>query len=294
MSEPHLTGCRFVFLTSATIALATFGSCLLEVEAQPTKPMHVRHNRTLKPRRPIIEPHETPSPQQSAQKTLSFAFPPPPDNIWAPGQRSAEGSSRGSCNAGKNSGSANKTNSLTALVPAYRSDDSEVVWGQTTLAHPTFRFYAPYFSAIPGEFVLQNEADKTIYKSTISLPEKPGIISVSLPDSTPPLKVGSRYHWYFNVYCQSQQPPAFVHGWIQRENLSPVLKSKLSTMMPKDRVAFFATFGVWYDALAASAELRRVNPRDSTWNALLGAIGLNDIALEPIKSVAQNSSIPKF
>lgn len=294
MKTRDFTVYRFIFFAStATLAIATSGNCLLEVQAQTTKPIHVRRNQTLKPRRPIIERSENPSPKQPPEQSLSFVVPPPPDNIWAPGQQRSEGSSRGRCETGKNLSAANKTNSLTALVPAYRAKNSEVVWGQTTVAHPTFWFYTPYSSAMPGEFVLQ-EADKTIYKSPISLPGKPGVVSVTLPSSTPPLKVGSRYHWYFSVYCESQQPPDFVHGWIQRENLSPVLKSKSSTMLPKHRIAFFATQGLWYNALDESAEMHRINPKDSTWATLLEAIGLNDIASEPIKSVAQNPRIPKF
>lgn len=294
MRTPHLAKCCLVSLASTvTLSLAILSSGLIEVQAQPNKTAPVKHSQTLKPRERIIERKETPRPEQPAEQSLSYALPPPPDNVWAPGQRSAEGSSRGRCETVKNLNVTNGTKSLTALVPVYKSKDAEVVWGRTTAAHPTFWFYSPYFSAIPGEFVLQNEADKTIYKSSISLPGEPGVVSVSLPSSTPSLKVGNRYHWYFNVYCESQQPPAFVHGWIQRENLSSALKSKLEAMTPKQRVAFFAAQGLWYNALASSAELHHVNPNDTTWATLLSAIGLNAITSEQIKNLAQNP-IPKL
>jgi hypothetical protein len=171
---------------------------------------------------------------------------------------------------------------LTALVPVYKSKDSGVVLGLTTASHPTFWFYVPYVTTVSAEFVLQNETGKTVYQSPVSLSGVPGVVSLSLPSTASPLEIGKRYRWYFNVYCNPQQPPVFVDGWIKRTELNPALKSQLETAAPKQRVALYATHGIWYEALTASAELRHLDPKRTDWAAMLQAVGLSDIASEPI------------
>jgi hypothetical protein len=47
-------------------------------------------------------------------------------------------------------------------------------------------------------------------------------------------------------------------------------------------VSLYAANGIWYEALAAAAELRRTNPQDPNWSALLQAVGLEELASEPM------------
>ncbi len=129
--------------------------------------------------------------------------------------------------------------------------------------------------------MLQDEAQQTVYNSPVTLSKTPGIVRITLPSTAAPLAVGKRYHWYFNIYCQAQQPPIFVHGWIQKVTLNSTIKSQLDTATPQQRVALYAANGIWYDALTASAELLRLVPNSHEWDALLKAIGLNHIASEP-------------
>ena len=212
-------------------------------------------------------------------KPLIFNAPPPPDDINAPGGRTG-GGKRGCENIDKQiSGSKGKR--LTALVPVYGSPDLELVLGLTIAAHPTFWFYIPY-SHTPGEFVLQDEADRTVYQTPVSLSGTPGVVSLSLPSTASPLEIGKRYHWYFNIYCNPQQPPVFVDGWIKRDSLNAALKNQLEKATPKQRVALYAANGIWYEALTASAELRRTDPNRADWAAMLRTIGLDDIASEPM------------
>lgn len=214
---------------------------------------------------------------------LIFDAPPPPPDVGASGQRT-EGASRGCENMGKQP-NLSKEKVLTALVPVYGSRDSELIWGITTASRPIFWFYVPYSSKLEAEFVLQDEAEQTVYQTPVTLSGTPGLVSLSLPSKAAPLEIGKRYHWYFNIYCQPQQPPVFVDGWIKREELNPALKSQLEKATQKKRVALYAANGIWYDALSASAELRRINPKDTNWVALLRAAGLDDIALEPMVAV---------
>ncbi|MEH1800298.1 MAG: DUF928 domain-containing protein [Nostoc sp.] len=210
-----------------------------------------------------------------------FNAPPPPDDINAPGNR-VGGGKRG-CESMDKQLATSKKKRLTALVPVYQFPNAELVFGLTTISHPTFWFYVPYdVATVSAEFVLQNEAGQTIYQSPVSLSGTPGVVSLSLPSTASPLEIGKRYHWYFNTYCNLQQPPVFVNGWVKRVEPNPVLKSQLETATPKQRVALYATNGIWYESLTASAELRRLDPKRTDWANMLQSVGLNDIASEAI------------
>jgi len=102
------------------------------------------------------------------------------------------------------------------------------------------------------------------------------------------LKIGHKYHWFFNVYCRPDQPPTFVHGWIKRDKLSPTLASQLRRSTLKKRVALLAANGFWYDALSASSELR-AEMKDNYWVSLLKTVGLSSVATEPIVFTASQS-----
>ncbi|MEH2084321.1 MAG: DUF928 domain-containing protein [Nostoc sp.] len=215
-----------------------------------------------------------------------FNAPPPPDDINAPGNR-VGGGKRG-CESMDKQLATSKQKQLTALVPVYQFPNAELVFGLTTTSHPTFWFYVPYHVAtVSAEFVLQNEAGETIYQSPISLSGTPGVVRFSLPSTTSPLEIGKRYRWYFNTYCNLQQSPVFVNGWVKRVEQNSVLKSQLETATPKQRVALYATNGIWYDSLTALAELHRLDPKHSNWASMLQAVGLNSIASEPIVNCCQ-------
>ena len=256
------------------ISLASLG--FMPVQAQSVKPV-------IRVPRPMFNS------SRQLNKPMNFILPPPPKGINAPGNRIG-GGKRGCGNMDKQLIGSNEK--LTALVPVYGPPDSELVLGLTTAKHPTFWFYVPYSSIFSAEFVLQNEAGENIYPVyPVSLSGTPGIVSFSLPSTAPPLEIGKRYHWYFNINC-GQESISFVDGWITRNLLFPALKSKLETATPRERVALFADKGMWYDALTASAELRRVNPKDTSWAAMLEAVGLNDISSELITECCQQSSAP--
>ncbi|MEH1867740.1 MAG: DUF928 domain-containing protein [Nostoc sp.] len=217
--------------------------------------------------------------------SLIFNAPPPPDDINAPGNR-VGGGKRGCENMDKQF-STSKGKLLTALVPVYPFPNAELVFGLTTNSHPTFWFYVPDLTAVSTEFVLQNEAGQTVYQSPVSLSGLPGIISLSLPSTASSLEIGKRYHWYFNIYCHQQQPPVFVDGWIQRVEPNALLKSQLDKATPNQRIALYATNGIWYESLTASAELHRLDPKSADWAKILQTVGLTDIVAEPIVDCCQ-------
>ncbi len=219
---------------------------------------------------------QSPTLNRSGQsnESLIFAAPPPPPDIGEPGQRSEAGSR--SCEAL----ACDSQKRLTALVPIY--SNSELVLGATSAPAPTFWFYIPYKQPFPGKFVLQDKDGKLVYQTDVTLPQTPGVVSLSLPGAVAPLLIGKPYRWFLKIYRKAQAPPAFVEGWIQRNSLNPVLKSQLEKATPRDRVALYAANGIWFEALSTAGVLRRRDPKDTSWAALLQGVGLNDLATEPI------------
>jgi hypothetical protein len=145
-------------------------------------------------------------------------------------------------------------------------------------------FYVPYASDDVrfGEFSLLvgPEEKQKLYKTRFTLPQTPGIVSITLPSAPEyALEEGQYYHWYFTLYCQSNtssQPDVDVNGWVQRVALTP----------ERDRQINAATPDVWYDASANLAQSLRASPQDAKlkndWLNLLKSIGLEDLAQEPL------------
>ncbi|MEH2237651.1 DUF928 domain-containing protein [Nostoc sp.] len=230
---------------------------------------------------------------------ITFSPPPPPPDRGATGDRGGA-ASRG-CGVGNQS--------VIALVPVYKETLKQgqteavsvtKVWGLTTEEYPTFWFFFPYKkSAINSiEFVLKDESSKlgqTLYRTTVTIPEVPGIISIPLSATTPPLQVDKMYHWFFKmkIICNPQQPPEreYVEGWVQRVNLNPKLVDGPKQATPQQRVKLYAENGIWYDALTTLAELRLAKPQDPTlaveWVNLLKSVDLENLAKQPLLKCCQ-------
>ncbi|AFY34519.1 DUF928 domain-containing protein [Calothrix sp. PCC 7507] len=225
---------------------------------------------------------------------VKFVPPPPPPDRGAAGDRGSAASR----------GCATNSQSLTALVPAYEQTVNQEkrpaisvtkVWGLTTAEHSTFWFFVPHnISAIATtEFVLKDESNKpgkTIYRTLVTPPQTPGIVSIHLPSSTEPLEIGKMYHWFFKVRvkCDPQQPAQleYVEGWVQRVSPNPSLAERLKQATPQQQVGLYAENGIWYDALTTLAELRRAKPQDATlkadWTSLLNSAGLEKLTTQPL------------
>ncbi len=165
--------------------------------------------------------------------------------------------------------------SLTALMPLSNS-------GTTVAERPTFWFYVPYSpeQAPVGEFVLQDENRKDLYRIPFTLPDTPGFVSFKVPSNQNPLEIGKEYRWYFNLYCDRHQSssPIFVQGWVKRIAFTPALEHQLKAAKPREDEVYTAN-QIWFDAIAHLANLRLTNPTDAAldrgWSKLLGAKGVD-------------------
>ncbi|MFN6516889.1 MAG: DUF928 domain-containing protein [Nostoc sp. CreGUA01] len=220
-------------------------------------------------------------------QTPRFEQPPVPPGR-TPGGRVRGGATRGDGNACPTA----KPN-LTALVPFTEEADEVVnVWAQTTLERPSWFFYMPYTKDVGNvvEFVLQDKDSNQVYKKAIALPDKPGVVRVSLPSTAPALELNKEYRWFFSVNCDKQKnaPWTYVEGVIERVDLSQSLIKELETAEPLQRYTIYAQKGLWYEALGILAQLREKNSEDPTlqaeWENLLASIRLDDVAKKPLLS----------
>ncbi|MBD2103049.1 DUF928 domain-containing protein [Leptolyngbya sp. FACHB-261] len=221
------------------------------------------------------------SPTNPAAGSKQYA-PPHPPSTGLPGGRQGAGSRDPLCPAGPQP--------LTALVPLTQtsaSEPAEAGGGLTTAAYPTFWFYVPY-TTCPLEFVLKDDRDGYIYRTTLApVGRQPGVVSVRLPETGTPLEVGRAYHWYFSVIKpRSGDPITFVDGSVRRVAASADLSRQLASATPQQRSALYAANDIWYDSLTSLGELRRTQPQNAalarTWADLLGSIGLDKLATEPV------------
>ncbi|HEY9669735.1 MAG TPA: DUF928 domain-containing protein [Coleofasciculaceae cyanobacterium] len=157
---------------------------------------------------------------------------------------------------------------LTALV-----DESDPAL--TTQGNPTFLFYLPFdknsfrspngleYSVATAEFQLQDENNNSVLKHqklVYFLPDKPGLVKITLPETEAPLELDKEYFWSFTIICNpnddnSSNPS--VSGWIKR------VKPNSSA-------------NVWFDRLAQLIESR--TNQAVQWTELLTSLNLQDLS----------------
>lgn len=172
---------------------------------------------------------------------------------------------------------------LTRANPAFEQ-------GLTISAHPTFLVYVPSTSAQHAEFRLVSFNGTEVYRTRLNL-QGPGIIPVSLPASGPPLEVGKDYRWVVSLVCQPNEAIAdspYVMGLIRRVAPTTTLPNLSPAIAPLDRIQIYARAGIWYEAIADLAALKRDRPADPTvamaWHDLLDSAGLGAIAQAPLRN----------
>jgi hypothetical protein len=202
-------------------------------------------------------------------------------NRMVSGSRSdgnASGRSRGGATRSQCSQIDKKT--LTALVP---NDHG----GLTTQEHPKFWFYLPFggdSQSPPAKFRLLDEQKKSVLKQPLllSLPEKKGIVSVSLPATEKGLSVGKRYSWYFNITCVNDKglnTNISVNGWIERVETNAEIKN-IKQKGNQPRYIPYVENNIWYETVSQLANNRAVYQKE--WTNLLSFFKLEEFANSPV------------
>ena len=207
------------------------------------------------------------------------------DDVGRPPKRTS-GGSRGLC-----------SDQLIAIVPGSReiveatgncSNDSNSFLALTLAESPTFWFYVPEQSTpeLTVEFVLLDHNQEAVVVESIPLSGTPGIVRVPLTEA---LETEQLYRWQFSVVVNPQSPSGnpTVEGLVKRITPNSTLSSELqAATSPRDRIAIYASNGIWHDAMTALAQLRCQKPEDSRlerdWQDFLGSVGLRAIAFKPL------------
>ncbi|HEY9652570.1 MAG TPA: DUF928 domain-containing protein [Coleofasciculaceae cyanobacterium] len=185
-------------------------------------------------------------------------------------------------------------NSLIALVPP-----SGI--GTTVAEYPTISWYVPQTRATSIKFVLRDANNQNIYSAEYPLAKSldavtntvvtpPGIKSLTLPPlaNFSPLKIGQKYSWQLTLTCDStnQNDDILINGGIERVSIDPTLAQRLQSATQKQRVILYSDARLWYETLNTLMELKRDRPNDpeiaEAWAKLLGSVGLQAIAQEPL------------
>ncbi|MFP5273368.1 DUF928 domain-containing protein [Coleofasciculus sp.] len=189
--------------------------------------------------------------------------------------------------------------SLTVLVPSVldaqplkESERSPVgVNFQLTVSEkPTFLVYVPPTSAQVLELRIEDEDGQQIGETAqLNLTETPGIYSISLSETAPPLAVDKDYKWLVSMTCQVGDPnDPFVEGLIRRVSPDSILTRSFEPVTDLEQVAVYAQAGIWQDAVVNLAALRQTQPNNSevvsAWENLLQYAQLEDITHAPLIS----------
>jgi hypothetical protein len=196
-----------------------------------------------------------------------------PSNIGAPSNRAQAATRKQNCLDGKK---------LVALIP-------KMYLGLTAMERPTLLFYIPPTLAPTLKLTLKDNSSKTIYTKIIKTPAKTGLFPFKFSEfqETLSLTPFKTYQWTFSLVCDPKDPSAdvMVFGSIQRIELDPVLSRELKAVTPGDRVALYATNGLWYDTIATLIEAIQSNPKNSQlptdWLELLRSEELDKDIITP-------------
>ncbi|WP_242039774.1 DUF928 domain-containing protein [Anabaena sphaerica] len=206
----------------------------------------------------------------------------------APAVQEQPGEPKGRRKGGGSRGPCKQYETLTALVPITKTENKDLVWGNSASQTPTFWFSVPdkLTPNLPVEFVIQDEADNYVYQTKFNPPETPAGI-VSLPvKPTLPLKTGKSYRWTFSIYCDPDKPSAsvYVRGSMTQIALNSKLQKQLeAAKTPLGKAVIFAENGIWHDALTILGEQIQNSKNQNTeitlaWAELLKQVNLDNSA----------------
>jgi Domain of Unknown Function (DUF928) len=185
---------------------------------------------------------------------------------------------------------------LTVMMPSEKKvlDSGATVydvWSLTTREAPVLWFYSPYDNGdrFPVELIVRenNLRGKILARRSVTLPSKPGVFPVTMPEKLPGLQIDERRFWQLNLSCSSDRSgvPIRLDGVVQRSELMPSdLKALEAANNPHDLAVEYADRGMWIDALDTIGTARTANPEDvklkADWKELLDSVCLSKFVLD--------------
>lgn len=155
----------------------------------------------------------------------------------------------------------------------------------TTVSHPTFYVYVPDTIAEQGFFSVMGLDNDYEYQTFLDLPEKSGVVSISLPNDIEGIEVSKNYRWSFVMICNEYLEPdsPLVDGQVKRVTSQVSVDNSISK---EQRAAIYGQEGIWFDTIDNLAQSINDKPNDAqleyTWTDLLSSVGLDVIATAPL------------
>ena len=157
--------------------------------------------------------------------------------------------------------------------------------GLTAQAQPSLFWYLSSSTTLPIEVVIMNsQKTKPLFVTRFRPPLTPGIQRVRLAEYDVSLATNVPYDWFVALIPDPTQrsKDMVAGGRIERIALPQALHTRLAQAREGEAPALYAEAGLWYDALAALADLSEATPHDAQFRqqraALLEQAGLPEAA----------------
>ena len=193
--------------------------------------------------------------------------------VYKPPQRGAPGGRVG----GGTRGTGHDVLAITALAPDHT--------GLTSQEQPSLLWHTSAPTTHRLEFTLNDpQGTRPLVEAVLPAPAHAGVQRIRLADHGVRLAPGVAYTWYVAAVPDRERRSRDVlaGGSIQRVEMDAALRDRLRSASPTEVPAVYADAGLWYDCLAALADLIDARPGDATLRrqraALLEQIGLRDLA----------------
>jgi hypothetical protein len=209
---------------------------------------------------------------------------PPTEPAYKPPPRGAPG--------GRVGGASRGTVKETVPLPTIDLLAPDGHTGLTTSATPTLYFFVSQPVAWPTQFTISTLTQpKPILEVNIPAPREAGVYSIRTAGFPVRLEPGVLYTWSVSVILnpKSRSRDIAASASLLRTPVDPTIAATLRAAPPDRRAALFAQAGLWYDAVAAAAEMAALD-RHAALDALMNEVGLVEPARYDRQSVAASRS----
>jgi hypothetical protein len=208
---------------------------------------------------------------------------PPGEPAYKPPPRGAPG--------GRVGGASRGTIKATVPLPTIDLLAPDGHTGLTTSATPTLYFFVSQPIAWPTQFTISTATQpKPILEVNIPAPREAGVYSIRTADYPVRLELGVLYTWSVSVILNpnARSRDIVASASLLRTTADPTIAAALRAAPPDRRAALLAQAGLWYDAVAAAAEMAGLD-RHAALDALMNEVGL----VEPAKYDRQTARAGK-
>lgn len=137
-----------------------------------------------------------------------------------------------------------------------------------------------------------DESESEYYETVVVLPqeklaENGGVVAFDIPEVDSELVMNQEYAWSLVLMCEGQLRPdsPILTGSLKRvDDLGVEIQAADTPLI--ERAIAYGEAGIWYDLLSTLATIRSEEPNaiafDDYWSSVMGTVGLEVIASEPL------------